>query len=117
MRTLGRLPKSSALATELMPTEALGTMATSSGAAPMKWAKAVRADSYSSTQQSHGEPCSCHERMCSRIEPSTASLSAPCEQEFRYILCLKTGNRERTAATSRNVVNGVPLDEIGDFRN
>ena len=68
---------------ELIPAEALGMTATSSGVAPMKRANAVRAASYSSTQRSHGDPCSCQERMCYCIAASTESINAPCEQEFK----------------------------------
>src|SRR5215469_6193394 len=99
MTTFRRLPKSRALATELIPAEALATTATSSGSAPMKRAKAARAFSYSSTHRSQGEPSSCHERMWACREASTASLSAPCEQEFRKILFLKMGNCARICWT------------------
>src|SRR6516164_10038638 len=95
MTTLRRSPKSRALATELIPAEALGTTATSSGPAPIKRANAARAFSYSSTHRSQGEPCSCHEQMWVCSEASTASLSAPCEHEFRKILFLKIRNCSR----------------------
>ena len=110
MMTLRRLPKWRALATELIPAEALAITATSSRSAPMKRAKAVRAFSYSSTQRSQGEPCSCQERIWAWSEASTASLSAPCEQEFKKILFLKMGNCARISSIFGDKIFGTTSD-------
>ena len=66
----------------LIPTDALGSTATSSASAPIVAANVRRSRSTSSTQLSQGDPASFQESRKRRIAASTSVDRAPCEQLF-----------------------------------
>jgi RimJ/RimL family protein N-acetyltransferase len=60
----------------------------------------VRAASARSTQCAQSAPCSSHPARYSSYAARTRCESAPCEQEFRYVVCAKIGNSPRMPAPS-----------------
>src|SRR5581483_511559 len=77
--------------------------ATSSAPAPSSRANAARAASARSTQCSHSAPFSSQPARYSSYAARTRCESAPCEHEFRYVVCSKIGNSPRIAAPTRAV--------------
>ena len=83
MTTRRRRPSNAMeLAIALMPTDALGSTATSSASAPISVANVARSRSTSPTQASQDDPSAFHESRKRRMAASTSIDNAPWEQLF-----------------------------------
>src|SRR5689334_18249929 len=105
--TFDRRAKRRPLASALTPAEREVVTATSSSSAFTSPAKAARADSWRSTQYSHGAPYSSQSARYCSYEARTASERAPCEHELMYTRCSKIGNRCRHRAGSSVVATAL----------
>ena len=83
--------------------------ASSDGSACSNRANAARAASARSTQTPHSAPFSSQPARYSSYAARTRCESAPCEQEFRYVVCAKIGNSERIPAPT--LPAAIAMDE------